>query len=258
MEIIIDLNKSVDENAGTYFELAKKAKKKLEGAKEALEDSKKKLSQLQQQEDKFLQEEEKKLTQKEIKREWYEKFHWFISSEGFLCVGGKDATSNEIVIKKHMEEKDLVFHTEMPGSPFFLIKNGKEAGEATLQETAQATAIYSKAWKAGLSSAQVFSILPEQVTKEAKAGEFMGKGSFMTYGKRNYYTVNLVCAIGLVKSRIIGGPVEAIKKQTSTFVLVIPGGIKKSELGKRIKHNLKGGDLDEIIKFLPGEGELKR
>ena len=43
MEIEIDLTKSVDENAGTYFNLAKKAKKKIEGAKKAVEVSKKKL-----------------------------------------------------------------------------------------------------------------------------------------------------------------------------------------------------------------------
>ena len=30
----------------------------------------------------------------------YMKFRWFISSDGFLCLGGRDATSNEIIIKK--------------------------------------------------------------------------------------------------------------------------------------------------------------
>ena len=105
MEVEIELNKSVEENAGIYFDKAKKAKKKLKGAEEALEKSKKKLLKLEQEEDKFRAEEEKKEIKKARKREWYEKFHWFISSEGFLCIGGKDATSNEIIIKKHTEKK---------------------------------------------------------------------------------------------------------------------------------------------------------
>jgi len=49
---------------------------------------------------------------KKRKREWFEKFRWFYSSEGFLVVGGRDATTNEILIKKHTDKDDLVFHTD--------------------------------------------------------------------------------------------------------------------------------------------------
>ncbi len=259
MEIEFDLNKSVDENAGTYFNLAKKAKKKLEGAKAALEDSKKKLQKLLKEEEKFQLEEEIKQQKKERKREWYEKFHWFISSEGFLCIGGKDATSNELVIKKHTEKEDLVLHTDMAGSPFFVIKNGQKAGAETIQEAAQAVAVYSKAWKLGHTSADVFYVKPEQVTKEAKPGEHIGKGSFMVYGKTNYLHPQLEYALGLADGEIIGGPLPAIKKKTAVFVVVISGREKKSALAKKIKAKLKGGDLDDIIKFLPaGGGEVKK
>ena len=123
MEIEFNLQESVDKNAGRYFDLAKKYKRKLEGAKSALEESRKKLSELQHQEEKFLQKEEQKKQQHSRKQEWYEKFHWFFSSEGFLCIGGKDATSNEMIIKKHTEKDDLVFHTDMSGSPFCQNKN---------------------------------------------------------------------------------------------------------------------------------------
>src|SRR3989338_9831514 len=96
MDIEFNLTKSVEENAGTYFDLAKKGKRKMEGAKQALQETIKQLEKLQQQEEKFLSKEEsKKLQKKERKQEWYEKFHWFISSEGFLCIGGKDARSEE-------------------------------------------------------------------------------------------------------------------------------------------------------------------
>ena len=92
MKVQIDLRKSVNENAGRYYDLVKKAKKKWEGAVDALRDSKKKLERLQSDEKKYLVEEEKKEKKRARKKEWYEKFHWFISSEGFLCFGGKDAT----------------------------------------------------------------------------------------------------------------------------------------------------------------------
>mgnify|MGYP000719411990 CR=1 FL=1 len=254
MEIEIDLTKSVDENAGIYFDLSKKNKKKIEGAKKALEESINALKKLQQQETSFLEKEAKKQVKKDKKLEWYEKFHWFISSEGFLCIGGKDATSNEIVIKKHLDKDDLVLHTDMAGSPFFVIKNGQEAGEETINEAAQAVAVYSKAWKLGHGTADVFYVKPEQVSKEAKAGEHLAKGSFMVYGKTNYLHPSLRYAIGLIDGDIIGGPLSAVKKKTSKYVIVVAGREKKSQTAKKIKSKLKGGDLDDIIKFLPAGG----
>ncbi len=259
MEIEFDLTKSVEENASKYFEESKKAKKKLLGATKALTETKKRLDLLLKQESKFLEEEAEKLVKKEKKREWYEKFHWFTSSEGFLCLGGKDATSNELVIKKHTDKNDWVLHTDMAGSPFFVIKNGQEASEETVKEAAQAVAVYSRAWKLSHTSADVFYVKPEQVTKEARPGEYIPKGSFMVYGKTQYLHPKLEYAIGLVEDTIIGGPKSAVEKQTKNLVIVIPGKENKGALAKKIKHKLKGGDLDEIARFLPAGGaEIKK
>ena len=258
MQIEFNLNKSVDENAGKYFDKAKKAKKKLAGAVDALSVSKKKLEKLQKEEGKFWEEEKKKEEKRSRKREWYEKFHWFMSSEDFLCIGGKDATSNEIVVKKHTDKEDLVFHTDMAGSPFFVIKNGQAAGKESIAECAQAVAVYSRAWKLGYSSTDVFYVKPDQVTKEAKAGETVGRGSFMVYGKTEYLHPKLEMAVGIVKDEVIGGPVAAVKSKTEKFVIIVPGKKKKSELAKNIRAKI-GGDLDDFIKFLPsGGGEFKK
>ena len=254
MEVEIDLNKSVDENAGIYYDLAKRAKKKIQGTQVALADARKKLEQLQKQEAQFFQEEEVKKSKKDRKREWYEKFHWFFSSEDYLCIGGKDATSNEVIVKKHMEADDLVLHTDMAGSPFFIIKNGQKAGEITIKETAQMVAVYSKAWKMGHTIADVFYVKPEQVSKEAQSGEYMSKGSFMIRGKTEYLHPKLEIAIGLQNDLIVAGSESAGKKKTNQYVLVIPGDEKKSSLAKKIRSKLKGGDLDDIISFLPAGG----
>ena len=122
VHVTIDIRKSVEENAATYFEQAKKAKRKLAGIDETIRRFRDELAKVQLQKEKAVAEEKKKQEKVVRKKEWYEKFHWFISSEGFLCIGGRDATSNEVVIKKHTEKDDLVFHTEAPGSPFFVIK----------------------------------------------------------------------------------------------------------------------------------------
>jgi len=229
----------------------KKQKKKLEGAKQKLKKSQQKLK----KEKRKKQKQKKKKTETKKEKKWYEKFHWFFSSEGFLCIGGRDATTNEIIIKKYTEKDDIVFHTDMSGSPFFVVKTeGKKPTQKTLNEAAQATASYSSAWKAGIASAEVFFVSPEQVTKKAKPGEFVPKGAFMIYGKKNFLTAELKLAVGLKNNRIITGPIDAIRAQTDNLVIVIQGNNKKSKTAKKIKKKLGNGNLDEIIRMLPAGG----
>ena len=63
MELEFDLNRSVEQNAGHYFDLSKKAKKKLQGAKTALQSSRKELAELQLKGEKFIQQELPELEQ---------------------------------------------------------------------------------------------------------------------------------------------------------------------------------------------------
>ncbi|MBW2980973.1 DUF814 domain-containing protein [Candidatus Woesearchaeota archaeon] len=253
-KISIYLNKSIEENAGIYFDKAKKMKKKIVGAKEALAKSEKKLADLLKKKDKEL----KKLeSEKTIAREkkWYEKFRWFISSEGFLVIGGRDATSNEIVIKKHTEKKDLVFHTDMVGSPFFVIKSeGRKIDEKTIKEAADATVTFSRAWKLGLTSTPTFWAKPEQFSKEAPSGEYVPKGGFTTKGKLEYVENEINLAMGITKDgAIMAGPVNAVKKNCEKYVQLEQGKEKTSQTAKQIKHKF-GGDLDEIVRALPAGG----
>ncbi len=259
MKLKLYLDKSLEKNAEVYFEKAKKLKKKLKGAREALERSRDKLDSLlkkEQEEKSFLEEEEQKRTETKTPKTWYQKFHWFVSSEGFLCVGGRDATSNEILIKNHTEKNDLVFHTDIAGSPFFVIKNidNKDIGKNTIEETAIATASFSRAWRQGIGVADVYCITPEQVSKKAQSGEYLGKGSFMIYGKRSYTAAKLEMAIGITKNNIImSGPVDAVKKSCTKHVIIIQGRGKKEETAKKVRAKV-GGELDDIIAALPSGG----
>lgn len=257
--ITIHLNKSVEENASLYYEKAKKIKKKIEGAKKALEDTLKRLEELEGK--KSL--EGKQETQRIFigrRKEWYEKFRWFISSEGFLVIGGRDATTNEMVIKKYTEQQDLVFHTDMRGSPFFVVKSdGKTISHAAIQETADATCTFSRAWNLGLSTTPVFYVKPEQIGKEAPAGEYLTKGAFIIKGHVHYVENKMNCAVGLREDlKIMSGPLEAVKRHCKNYVEIVQGNEKVSKIAKMIKHLLRADDLDEIIRALPGECKIKR
>ena len=183
-----------------------------------------------------------------IRKEWYEKFRWFFTSKGLLAIGGRDATSNEILIKKHMEVGDLVFHTSMSGSPFFLLKDGKNKGkDSDIEEIATATASYSRAWRNGYKTQEVFYVRPEQVSKKAEAGEFLVKGSFMVRGKRELMSPELEICVGIIKGKVVGGPKSIFSGEV--FCLA-PGKSKKSDIAKKIARELKVS-VDEVMFVLP-------
>jgi predicted ribosome quality control (RQC) complex YloA/Tae2 family protein len=250
VKITLDITKNVNQNASIYFDKVKVAKKKLKGATESVERAKKRLELEQVKYEKEQVKEEKKIKRKP---HWYEKFRWFVSSEGFLVLGGRDATTNEIIVKKHTEPKDVVFHTDMSGSPFFTVKaEGKEVGETTLQETSNATFMFSRALKLGLMTSKVFWVNPDQVSKEAQPGEYLTKGSFMIRGKTNYISPEFGLAIGSMEDgAIMCGPAAAVKKNTAKNVELKAGGkLKTSDLAKRIKKQI-GGEIDDIVRALP-------
>ncbi len=257
-EVKIDITKSLTEVAGEYYDKAKRAKAKIKGIMNSMEEIRKRLSQIEKTKETKLKRVEKKLPKKKESKKWYEKFRWFESSEGFLVVSGKDATTNEILIKKYMEPNDIVLHAEIAGSPFTLIKNGKEAGEKTIEEAAIFTASFSKAWKSGYGSIDVYWINPDQVSKKAPSGEYISKGGFMVYGKKNYLkNVPLELAVGFKDEPIIG-PKSAISK-VSRFVLIKPGDMKKKDAVDKIRRKLmrlvgEEVDKDSLSRILPSGG----
>src|SRR3989338_5004187 len=249
MQLELDTKKSVEQNAAVYYDRAKKIKKKIEGAKTALAQSRLKLAELEKKEI-------KEIKKKEAPRakEWYEKFRWFYTSEGLLVIGGRDATTNEIVVKKHTDKDDLVFHTDMVGSPFFVIKSeNKKIGEKTIKEAADATVTFSRAWKLNLPNSSVFYCRPEQLTKEAQSGEYVPRGGFITRGKLTYVENKISCAVGIYKDKIMAAPLESAKKNCKKYVEIEQGTEKASSIAKYMQKNI-GGNLDEIIRALPSGG----
>ena len=253
-QLILEIEQSLEANASRYFEKAKKIRKKREGAIEALARTEKKLVALEKS---LVKEKETLVIEADRKArtlEWYEKFRWFRTSEGFFVVGGRDATSNEIVVKKHTTAKDLIFHTDIAGSPFFILQTeGKEVGDVSLREVAIATASFSRAWKLGVSTTAVFYVDSEQVTKKALAGEYLTKGAFMIYGKKKYIDNSLGCALGAFDGKLMAGPLSAVKTHCTEYVEIVQGREKPSKVAKLIQKKL-GFSIDEIIRALPTGG----
>jgi len=270
----INLRHSIQANADKYYSRSKKAEKKLRGAEKKLQETRAKIEEAEKQV--TLAKATQRPLAKRRKKEWFENFRWFRSSDGFLVIGGRDATTNEILIKRHMEPHDLVFHAEILGAPFVLIKTeGKTAPEQTINEAAQLAASYSRAWREMLGAVNVYWVNPDQVSKTPPSGQFLKKGSFMIRGSKTFIRgVPLQVAVGVKigeeETLVVGGPVDAIAFQTNVYVEIVPGEQKSSQLAKQIRHQLSKKvsealkrsiteiPLEEIQHFIPlGRGKMQ-
>ena len=163
-------------------------------------------------------------------KEWYEKFRWFISSDGFLVVAGKDTVSNEVLIKKYTTQEDVVFHAEITGSPFVVVKaEGKPISEQALREAGEFAASFSRAWRENLGTADVYWVKVDQLSKSGPSGESVPHGAFFVVGKRNWMrNIPLRVAVGIIvgeETSFVGGPVDAVKAKTKAYVVIVPGDI---------------------------------
>ena len=199
------------------------------------------------------------------KKDWYERYRWFFTSDGILAVGGRDSSSNSALIRKHMEKDDKIFHGEINGSPFFILKDRNEVlMPLSIDETAHATVCFSRAWQASAYGLNSFWVMPDQVKKSAPTGQSMGKGSFMIYGTRNFIKVSsLKLAVGVMKVDesflLVCGPPEPIKKQCVCYAVIEPGGSTISDVAKKIRAEFSKTDesfqtlftIDDYVRALP-------
>lgn len=246
-EFRLDANVSAGQNSNILFSRSKEYRQKIIGANKILEQT--------------IKSSKKKETEKKKKRnlEWFENYHWFYSSEGFLVIAGKDAKSNERIVKRHLKDKDIYVHAEVYGAPSTIVKveGNTSPTDKTLTEAGIFAVSFSRAWPAGVASSSAYWVLPSQVSKTPESGEYISTGSWIVRGKRNYMP-NLPLRLQISMYSIKGGdipmihPVFEIKSQEKT-VTIVPGEMKRSEAAKEISMKL-GVEKEEIEKLLPPGG----
>jgi predicted ribosome quality control (RQC) complex YloA/Tae2 family protein len=219
---------------------------------------------------------QRKMVTERRERQWFERYRWFITSDGRLVVGGRDATSNSIVINKYTEKNDVVSHADLHGSPFFILKNQNDTkwpDDDIALEVAQATVSFSRAWKDELGSADAYWVYPDQVSKSPPSGEYLARGSFFIEGKKNFIrhvkvelSVGLTTASKLPKedvptesdtsenqneeepSIVICGPDKSLAAIAFTRVKIAPGKEKGSEFARKLKQQLINKITDNTLK----------
>jgi len=138
----------------------------------------------------------------DIKPFWFDKFKWFITSEGYLVILGKDMNQNELLVKKYLEKTDIYLHSETHGSGSCIIKNILKNEDdipspISLQQAGSFIICHSKAWTYH-SADKAYWVYSNQVSKIPPSGEYLPTGSFMIRGKKNYIITSLQLGFGIL------------------------------------------------------------
>ncbi|KAI6261688.1 hypothetical protein MCOR19_002020 [Pyricularia oryzae] len=203
LEVDIKLNLSPWSNAGEYYDqkrsAAEKREKTIAQSSLALKSATQKITRELQ---KGLKQ-EKPVIQPIRHQMWFEKYLWFVSSDGYLVLGGRDAQQNEMMYRRHLGRGDVYVHADLNGAPSVIIKNNPRTPEApippsTLSQAGQLTVCASNAWD-GKAAMGAYWVNADQVSKAAPTGEFLPAGSFMIKGKKNELPpATLVIGFGLL------------------------------------------------------------
>ncbi|OJD37049.1 uncharacterized protein BKCO1_800070 [Diplodia corticola] len=190
LSIDIDLSLTPWANAKTYFDQKKSAAAKeertLEASQKALKSTQKKI----EADLKKGLKQEKELLRPVRKQFWFEKFMYFISSDGYLVLGGKDAQQNEILYRRYLKKGDIYVHADLNGAASVIIKNNPATPDdpippSTLSQAGNLCVSTSSAWdsKAVMSA---WWVNADQVSKTTSTGDYLQPGSFIISGKKNF------------------------------------------------------------------------
>ncbi|KAH7392249.1 hypothetical protein DE146DRAFT_662031 [Phaeosphaeria sp. MPI-PUGE-AT-0046c] len=190
LAIDIDLALSPWANSSEYYDQKKTAASKedrtLQASTKALKSHEKKVT----EDLKKGLKQEKDVLRPVRKQQWFEKYIYFISSDGYLVLGGKDAQQNEIIYRKYFRKGDVYVHADLKGAMPMIIKNKPSTPDApippsTLSQAGNLSVCTSDAWdsKAGMSA---WWVPADQVSKTGETGEFLAPGMFNIKGKKEY------------------------------------------------------------------------
>mmetsp|Transcript_17678 Transcript_17678/g.26778 ORF Transcript_17678/g.26778 Transcript_17678/m.26778 type:complete len:1179 (-) Transcript_17678:202-3738(-) len=197
-DVTVSLQESAHGNARDMFAKYRAFKEK---SQKTLEASTKALKAAEANAQRQLAEAQKKsnittIIQAARKPLWFEKFHWFITSDNYLVLGGRDAHQNEILVKRYLRPGDAYLHADVHGAASCILRAKRRRREdgrtepllladQALREAGNFTICRSSAWASKMVTSSWW-VESHQVSKTAPTGEYLSVGSFMVRGKKNF------------------------------------------------------------------------
>ena len=258
-KVPLDYTKGIDANASDLYQKGKEISEKAKRADEALKES---MQLLEKKEAGFAKAKAAMVNRVQpTKQFWFERYKWFITPSGRLVIAGKDAHTNDNIVKKHLKDEDVYAHADLHGAPSTILKKGRDAPDADLREACIYALAQSKGWVAALSDGSAYWVFTDQVSKTPQAGEFVPRGAFIIRGKRNYeYHLPMELAVGEITyenaRKVMCAPLESMKAMSDKYFIIHPGRGKAGRTAAIMAKELQVPE-DEVSRILPpGDAEI--
>ena len=256
LQLTLKVEDSVEANADRIYGLAKRAESKAQGAQIAKKGSERLTPPPASSVDGDPPKTERIF--------WFERFRWFVTSTGNVGVAGRDAASNETIVRRYLKSNDVYCHADLTGAPSVVVKHQQgEVPENAALEGCLYSLAYSKAWSARVASGHSYWAEADQVSKTPQTGEFLAKGAFVIRGRRHWHRNQAVeAAVGWVDiegvPKVMGGPVPALQALSSRYVVLRPGYRPRREVVRILAAALgcEAGALERVLP--PGDCDLLR
>jgi len=162
---------------------------------------------------------------------WFERYRWFVTSDGAVAIAGRDAATNDLIVRRNLKDGDHYVHADLHGAASVVLKrrpDGEPPSEESLREACQWAAAFSKAWRAGYATGTAFWATPEQVSKAAASGEFVARGAWVIHGTKHFVRdVPLELALGTIRyegaERWTVAPPSSVRARGTVRFLITPG-----------------------------------
>lgn len=239
LNVDIDLGQSAFANASLYFGQKKEASSKQ--------------AKVEKNSDMAMKNAEKRVERdlaKKLKNEtdalksirhkyWFEKFFWFVSSEGYLCIAGRDEIQVDMIYYRHFNDDSYFVTSDIEGSLKVFILNPfphEDISPTTLFQAGVFALSTSVAWNSKASSS-AWWLKGKDVTKKEFDGSLLGPGRLNYKADKNFMPpAQLVMGLGLYWL----GDEETAKRHTDTRVS------RQEEHGLKVKVDRKKADLEGI------------
>ena len=259
IKIPLDYTKNIDANASDLYgkgkEIGEKAKRADDALKESIEVLNKKEAGMAKTKAAMAN------RAQPTKQYWFDRYKWFVTPSGRLVIAGKDAHTNDNIVKKHLKDDDVYAHADLHGAPSTILKDGVKATDEDLREACIYALAQSKGWVAALSDGSAYWVYTDQVSKTPQAGEFVPRGAFIIRGKRNYeYHLPMELAVGEVmyenNRKVMCAPLESMKKHSQKYFIIRPGRGKAGKTAAQMAKELQVPE-EEVSRILPpGDSEI--
>lgn len=192
--VSVDLSLGAHANARRHYEMRKSAAAKMEKAVEVTDRTLKSASKRAAAEAHKIEAEAVAASIRARRKSlWFEKFYWFVSSENYLVVAGRDAQQNELLVNRYLGPSDVYVHAELQGACSVIVKSQKRPGSSisaeiprmTLEQAGTFAMCRSAAWESKIVTS-AWWVRATQVSKTTPSGAYLPPGSVMIRGKKNF------------------------------------------------------------------------